>query len=109
MLHNTGAPPPTGNFVRAAPTAVVSMLQDRANEHTRHGWDSSDREIAAIVEKDGVGRHLSWLGGQPTPTAHPLSSCRIGDDPGTSALSPDHELRGSAHDRRAGERASSRR
>jgi choline dehydrogenase-like flavoprotein len=25
---------------------------------------------------------------------HPLSSCRIGDDPGTSALDDRHELRG---------------
>jgi hypothetical protein len=90
-----GAPPPTGNFVRAAPTAVVSTLQYRANAHTQRGWDSSDREIAAIVEKDGVGKHLSWVGGQPTLTAHPLSSCRIGDDPTTSALTSDHELRGS--------------
>jgi choline dehydrogenase-like flavoprotein len=26
--------------------------------------------------------------------AHPLASCRIGDDPGTSALDDRHELRG---------------
>jgi hypothetical protein len=90
-----GAPPPTGNFVRAAPTAVVTTLQYHANEHTRRGWDSSDEEIRAIIEKDGVGKHLSWVGGQPTLTAHPLSSCRIGDDPATSALTSDHELRGS--------------
>jgi len=28
------------------------------------------------------------------PTVHPLSSCRIGDDPATSALDDRHELRG---------------
>jgi choline dehydrogenase-like flavoprotein len=27
-------------------------------------------------------------------SAHPLSSCRLGDDPGTSALDDHHELRG---------------
>jgi choline dehydrogenase-like flavoprotein len=90
-----GPPPPTGNFVRAAPTAVVTTLRYHANEHTRRGWEASDQEIRAIIEKDGVGRHLSWVGGQPTLTAHPLSSCRMGDDPATSALTPDHELRGS--------------
>jgi choline dehydrogenase-like flavoprotein len=62
---------------------------------TRRGWDGSDRAIKAIIEKDGVGNHLSWVGGQPTLTAHPLASCRMGDDPATSALTADHELRGS--------------
>jgi hypothetical protein len=90
-----GPPPPTGNFVRAAPTAVLTTLSYRANEHTRRGWELSDEAMRSIVEKDGVGQHLSWVGGQPTLSAHPLSSCRIGDDPATSALTSDHELRGS--------------
>ncbi|MGZ4508338.1 MAG: GMC family oxidoreductase N-terminal domain-containing protein [Blastococcus sp.] len=90
-----GPPPPTGNFVRAAPTAVITTLQYHANAYTRRGWTGSDRAIRAIIEKDGVGKHLSWVGGQPTLTAHPLASCRMGDDPATSALTPDHELRGS--------------
>ncbi len=90
-----GAPPPTGNFVRAASSAVVSTLTYEANEHTRRGWRASDAAIAAIIEKDGLGQHLAWVGGQPTLSAHPLSSCRIGDDPASSALTPDHELRGS--------------
>ena len=90
-----GAPPPTGNFVRAAPTAVITTLQYHANAYTRRGWTGSDRAIRAIIEKDGVGKHLSWVGGQPTLTAHPLASCRMGDDPATSALTADHELRGS--------------
>ena len=90
-----GAPPPTGNFVRAASSAVVSTLTYRANAHTRRGWRASDRAIARIIEKDGLGRHLAWVGGQATLTAHPLSSCRMGDDPATSALTPAHELRGS--------------
>jgi enediyne biosynthesis protein E9 len=89
-----GPPPPTGDFVRAAPTAVLTSLSYHANAHTRRGWTSSDRAIASIVEKDGIGKHLSWVGGQPTLTAHPLASCRMGDDPATSALTSDHELRG---------------
>jgi hypothetical protein len=89
-----GAPPPTGNFVRAASSAVVSTLSYQANRHTLRGWRASDRAIARIIEKDGLGRHLSWVGGQPTLSAHPLSSCRMGDDPATSALTPQHELRG---------------
>jgi hypothetical protein len=90
-----GPPPPTGNFVRAAPTAVLTTLRYQANQHTRRGWDVSDEAMRAIIEKDGVGRHLAWVGGQPTLSAHPLASCRIGDDPATSALTSDHELRGS--------------
>jgi hypothetical protein len=90
-----GPPPPTGNFLRAAPTAAVSTLSYQPTLATRRGWDASDAAIKAIIEKDGLGKHLSWVGGQPSLSAHPLSSCRIGDDPATSALTPDHELRGS--------------
>lgn len=90
-----GPPPPTGDFVRAAPTASVSTLRYRANAATQRGWDRSDQAIRSIIEKDGLGQHLSWVAGQPALSAHPLSSCRIGDDPATSALTSDHELRGS--------------
>jgi choline dehydrogenase-like flavoprotein len=74
---------------------VLSTLNYQANEHTRRGWRASDRALARIIEKDGLGEHLGWVGGEPTLSAHPLSSCRIGDDPQTSALTPRHELRGS--------------
>ena len=90
-----GAPPPTGNFVRAASSAVVSTLAYQPNMHTQRGFRLSDRAIAGIIEKDGLGKHLDWVGGEPTLSAHPLSSCRLGDDPATSALTPQHELRGS--------------
>lgn len=90
-----GEPPPSGNFVRLASSAVLSTLSYQANEHTRRGWRASDRALARIIEKDGLGQHLGWVGGEPTLSAHPLSSCRIGDDPQTSALTPRHELRGS--------------
>ncbi len=87
--------PPTGNFVRAASSAVVSSLTYQPNAHTLRGWHSSDATLKQIVEKDGLGKHLDWVGGQSTLSAHPLSSCRVGDDPETSALTPEHELRGS--------------
>jgi hypothetical protein len=90
-----GPPPPTGNFVRVASSAVLSTLQYRATANTKRGWALADRALTNIVEKDGLGKHLAWVGGQPTLSAHPLSSCRMGDDPATSALTPNHELRGS--------------
>ena len=90
-----GAPPPTGNFIRAASSATISTLRYHPTPNTVRGWQLSDHALTSIVEKDGLGKHLSWVGGQTTLSAHPLSSCRIGDDPATSALSPGHELRGS--------------
>ena len=90
-----GAPPPTGDFVRAASSATISSLNYQPTANTRRGWRLSDQALSAIVEKDGLGKHLGWVGGQPTLTAHPLSSCRMGDDPTLSALGADHELRGS--------------
>jgi choline dehydrogenase-like flavoprotein len=90
-----GPPPPTGGFVRAAPSAVVSTVTYHPNRYTQRAWDRSDAEMRAIIERDGIGQHLAWVGGQPTLSAHPLASCRIGEDPSTSALTPSHELRGS--------------
>jgi choline dehydrogenase-like flavoprotein len=90
-----GAPPPTGNFIRAASSATISTLRYKPTANTRRGWKLSDAALAAIVEKDGLGQHLPWVGGQPTLSAHPLSSCRMGDDPELSALDHNHELRGS--------------
>jgi hypothetical protein len=90
-----GALPPTGNFLRVASSAVISSLSYHPNEHTLRGFAASDAALRDIVEKDGIGRHLDWTGGQPVLSAHPLASCRLGDDPATSALTPDHQLRGS--------------
>ena len=89
-----GAPPPTGNFVRVASSAVLGNLRYLPTANTLRGWALSDRALSRIVERDGLGRHLAWVGGQPTLSAHPLSSCRMGDDPATSALTADHQLRG---------------
>jgi choline dehydrogenase-like flavoprotein len=90
-----GPPPPSGNFIRAASSATVSNLTYQPTVNTLRGWQLSDAALAGIVEKDGLGKHLAWVGGQPTLSAHPLSSCRMGDDPTLSALDAGHELRGS--------------
>ena len=89
-----GVPPPTGNFVRVASSATINTLVYRPTANTLRGWTASDAALASIVEKDGLGKHLAWVGGQPTLSAHPLSSCRMGDDPTMSALDDNHELRG---------------
>jgi hypothetical protein len=89
-----GVLPPTGNFIRVASSAVISSLTYRPNAHTKRGFDASDAALRSIIEKDGLGQHLDWTGGQPVLSAHPLSSCRLGDDPTTSALGHDHQLRG---------------
>lgn len=89
-----GVLPPTGNFIRVASSAVISSLTYHPNAHTRRGFNASDAALRSIIEKDGIGQHLDWVGGQPVLSAHPLSSCRLGDDPDTSALGHDHQLRG---------------
>ncbi|RNL80053.1 GMC family oxidoreductase N-terminal domain-containing protein [Nocardioides marmorisolisilvae] len=91
-----GVLPPTGNFLRVASSAVVSSLTYQPNANTRRGFAASDAALRSIIEKDGIGKHLDWVGGQPVLSAHPLASCRLGDDPATSALGPDHQLRGHA-------------
>ena len=52
------------------------------------------RRRASIVERDGLGTHHLWKSTTKVQSAHPLASCRIGDDPETSALDDRHELRG---------------
>ena len=82
-----GVPPPTGNFIRVGSVGDDQHAALPADRRTRSaGGQLSDAALAAIVEKDGLGKHLPWVGGQPTLTAHPLSSCRMGDDPTLSAL-----------------------
>jgi choline dehydrogenase-like flavoprotein len=89
-----GTPPPTGAFIRIDSAAALSMLSYRPNRKTRNAWSESDAAIRRIIEKDGIGRHLDWTATPNALTAHPLSSCRVGDDPATSACRPNHELRG---------------
>ena len=89
-----GTPPPSGSFVRLASAASIGQITYRPSRETLHGWGMADDDIREIVERDGVGRFLRWTASPNALTAHPLSSCRIGDDPSTSACDPRHELRG---------------
>ena len=91
-----GPPPPTGNFTRVASSASVGQITYEPAQQTLDDWSLSDIEIEAIIEKDGIGRHFPWSGSPNALTAHPLASCRIGDDPDLSALDDRHELRGHA-------------
>jgi choline dehydrogenase-like flavoprotein len=91
-----GVPPVTGAFTRPIANGVgLSPLCFQATSNTRHGWSLADAEARAIIERDGLGTVLPWSE-DPTGvvTAHPLGSCRMGDDPATSALDDQHELRG---------------
>ncbi|MFD9124897.1 FAD-dependent oxidoreductase [Kitasatospora sp. NPDC059571] len=90
-----GPPPLTGSFTRLAPGIGLGSMSFSPTAATRTGWDASDAELSAILEKDGLATVRPWtdeVGG--AVTAHPLGSCRIGDDPRTSALDDRHELRG---------------
>jgi choline dehydrogenase-like flavoprotein len=89
-----GTPPPTGSFVRIASAASVGQISYRPSAQTLRGWRLADERIRDIVERDEVGRFLEWTASPNVLTAHPLSSCRIGDDPATSACDDGHELRG---------------
>ena len=77
-----------------APAAGLGQLSFHTTPETQRGWDASDAAVKTIVEKDGLAQHLLWKGGGNGYSAHPLSSCRMGDDPATSALDDQHELRG---------------
>src|SRR3954454_13517083 len=89
-----GAPPPTGSFVRLASAASIGQLTYRPSRQTLRGWQLADDDVREIVQRDGVGEFLEWAASPNALTAHPLSSCRIGDDPATSACDDRHELRG---------------
>ena len=89
-----GPPPPAGNFLRVAPVAGLGQLSYPTNANTQRGFDESDEAVRRIIEQDGLGKHLLWRAIPNVQSAHPLSSCRIGDDPATSACDDRHELRG---------------
>ena len=91
-----GVPPPSGAFLRLSPNGIgLSTLSFKPTANTLRGWALADAEARAIVERDGLGRFEPWAS-DPTGvvTAHPLGSCRLGEDPATSALSADHQVRG---------------
>ncbi|MEU4805552.1 GMC family oxidoreductase [Actinosynnema sp. NPDC023587] len=91
-----GTPPPTGNAVRISQQMLGrGPISYRPTENTLSGWRRSDAAVKDILERDGLAEVMPWTNDVVGAyTVHPLASCRIGDDPATSALDDRHELRG---------------
>jgi enediyne biosynthesis protein E9 len=90
-----GPPPPTGNAVRISQQMLGrGNLRYEPTANTLRGWALADAEVRDILERDGLSRVMPWTNDVVGAyTVHPLASCRIGDDPATSALDDRHELR----------------
>ncbi|GAB3463435.1 FAD-dependent oxidoreductase [Actinophytocola sediminis] len=91
-----GPPPPTGNAYRISQQMLgKGPLSYDPTPNTLRGWAKADAEVKKILEKDGLAKVAPWTNDVVGAyTVHPLASCRIGDDPATSALDDRHELRG---------------
>jgi choline dehydrogenase-like flavoprotein len=91
-----GPPPPTGNAYRISQQMLGrGPLSYHPTENTLRGWAMADAETKRILEKDGLATAAPWTNDAVGAyTVHPLSSCRIGDDPATSALNHRHEVWG---------------
>jgi enediyne biosynthesis protein E9 len=91
-----GPPPARGNADRISQQMLgVGPLRYQPTANTLRGWAESDAAVKDILERDGIARVAPWTNDVVGAyTVHPLSSCRIGDDPDTSALDDRHELRG---------------
>jgi choline dehydrogenase-like flavoprotein len=91
-----GPPPPTGNAYRISQQMLGrGPLRYDPTPQTLRGWAEADAACKEILEKDGLAKVTPWTNDVVGAyTVHPLSSCRIGDDPATSALDDRHELRG---------------
>jgi choline dehydrogenase-like flavoprotein len=90
-----GPPPPTGNAVRISQQMLGrGNLRYEPTPNTLRGWALADADVRDILERDGLSRVMPWTNEVVGAyTVHPLASCRIGDDPATSALDDRHELR----------------
>jgi choline dehydrogenase-like flavoprotein len=91
-----GPPPPTGNAVRISQQMLGrGALRYDPTPNTLRGWELADAACKDILERDGLAKVAPWTNDVVGAyTVHPLASCRIGDDPATSALDDRHELRG---------------
>lgn len=91
-----GPPPPIGSFTRVSQQMLgKGTFSYHPTANTIHGWHTSDVMLRSILERDGLSKVAHWSSDVVGEiTVHPLSSCRIGDDPAISALDPMHELRG---------------
>jgi hypothetical protein len=90
-----GPPPLTGNADRISMQMLSrGNLRYEPTANTRHGWALADADIRDIMERDGLARVMPWTNDViGAYTVHPLASCRMGDDPATSALDDMNELR----------------
>ncbi|GLU48721.1 FAD-dependent oxidoreductase [Nocardiopsis ansamitocini] len=91
-----GPPPPTGNANRISQQMLGhGPLSYHPTANTQRAWAESDADVKDILERDGLAKVAPWTNDLVGAyTVHPLASCRIGDDPSTSALDDRHELRG---------------
>ncbi|MEV0887809.1 GMC family oxidoreductase [Streptomyces microflavus] len=91
-----GPPPATGNSHRISQQMLGrGNLSYQPTKNTWHGWNQADADVKEILEKDGLAKVMPWTNDLVGAyTVHPLASCRMGDDPGTSALDSTNELRG---------------
>ncbi|MFF8939102.1 FAD-dependent oxidoreductase [Streptomyces paradoxus] len=91
-----GPPPATGNAHRISQQMLGrGNLRYAPTRTTLDAWAKSDAEVKEILEKDGLARVMPWTNDLVGAyTVHPLASCRMGDDPHTSALDDRNELRG---------------
>lgn len=91
-----GPPPEVGNADRLSQQMLgIGRLRYRPTENTLRAWAMADAEVKEILERDGLAEVAAWTNDLVGAyTVHPLASCRIGDDPATSALDDRHELRG---------------
>ncbi|WP_169979367.1 FAD-dependent oxidoreductase [Microbispora sp. H10836] len=91
-----GPPPAKGNADRVSQQMLgVGRLKYDPAETTLRAWAMADAEVKEILERDGLATVTAWTNDViGAYTVHPLSSCRIGDDPATSALDDRNELRG---------------
>ncbi|WP_328904599.1 MULTISPECIES: GMC family oxidoreductase [unclassified Streptomyces] len=91
-----GPPPATGNAHRISQQMLGrGNLRYAPTTSTVEAWAKSDAEVKEILEKDGLSQVMPWTNDLVGAyTVHPLASCRMGDDPHTSALDDRNELRG---------------
>ncbi|WP_234401863.1 GMC oxidoreductase, partial [Thermobifida halotolerans] len=91
-----GPPPPRGNANRVSQQMLGhGTISYHPTANTQRAWAESDADVKSILERDGLAEVAPWTNDLVGAyTVHPLASCRIGDDPATSALDDRHELRG---------------
>ncbi|HEY0636176.1 MAG TPA: GMC family oxidoreductase [Pseudonocardiaceae bacterium] len=90
-----GPPPPTGNAFRISQQMLGrGALRYDPTPNTWRGWNAADAACKDILERDGLATVTPWTNDVVGAyTVHPLASCRMGDDPATSALDDRNELR----------------